>query len=55
MNNNDLAKIILSGMWQLACMACWHQRANYERAEQCKKEFMELFDVIDQMENKEEE
>lgn len=46
MSNIDLAKVILAGMWQLACMVCWFQRGNDDRGEQCEKEFMKLFDAI---------
>lgn len=46
MSNIDLAKVILAGMWQLACMVCWFQRGNNDRGELCEKEFMKLFDAI---------
>jgi len=45
-SNIELAKVILSGMWQLACMLCWYQRGNIERGEQCEEEFVKLFDAI---------
>lgn len=46
MSNIDLAKVILAGMWQLACMVCWFQRGDNDRGEFCEKEFMKLFDAI---------
>lgn len=46
MSNIDLARVILSGMWQLACMVCWYQRGNNDRGEQCEKEFIKLFNAI---------
>ena len=46
MSNFELAKVILAGMWQLACMVCWFQRWDIDRGEQCEKEFVKLFDAI---------
>lgn len=46
MSNIELARVILSGMWQLACMVVWFQRGNNERGEECEKEFVKLFDAI---------